>query len=108
MGRKCNTCEHPRRAEIEISLSRNVPLDVVARRFDVGRSSLHRHKTEHMAPELTAKLKIADQIEDVDLEALRRRESDGVLQNIIAQRGRLYRIADAAAEAGDVRGAVAA
>lgn len=107
MARRCTTCEHGRRAEIELLLSRKTPLEVVARRFDVSKSSLHRHKAAHIPPEMKARLSIADQIEDVDLEALRRRESEGLLQSLVVQRARLYRLGDDAREVGDLKAAAA-
>lgn len=105
MGRKCLTCEHERRAEIELLLARHMPLSVIAKRFDIAEPALCRHRSNHMPDDMRARLAVADQIEDVDLEALRRRESEGLLQSLVVQRARLYRLGDDARDAGDIRAA---
>jgi hypothetical protein len=106
MGQKCAVCEHPRRAEIELATARKVGIRQIAQKFAVSQWSVQRHKA-HMPPQLSAALAATGFPTCVDLEALRKAESEGLLQTLVAQRGRLYRLLDAAEEVGDLKAAAA-
>jgi hypothetical protein len=58
-----------------------------------------------MPPQLVASLVAAGKPSDIDLEKLRQSESEGLLQHIVAQRGRLYHLLDEAEDLGDLRAA---
>ena len=45
MARKCSTCQHIKRAEIDRRLAAGEPGDQIARDYDLNPSSLHRHRT---------------------------------------------------------------
>ncbi len=44
MARKCNTCQHIKRAEIDRRLAAGEPGNQIARDYDLNPSSLHRHR----------------------------------------------------------------
>jgi hypothetical protein len=44
MARKCSTCQHVKRAEIDRRLAAGEPGSQIADDYDVKRSSLHRHR----------------------------------------------------------------
>src|SRR5215211_3902353 len=43
--RKCSTCQHTKRAEIDRRLAAGEPGNQIARDYDLNPSSLHRHRT---------------------------------------------------------------
>ena len=45
MARKCGTCQHIKRAEIDRRLAAGEPGGQIARDYDMNPSSLHRHRT---------------------------------------------------------------
>ena len=45
MARKCSTCQHIKRAEIDRRLAAGEPGGQIARDYDLNPSSLHRHRT---------------------------------------------------------------
>lgn len=101
----CHVCEHPRRAEIELAVARKVPLRVISRKFGPSIFSVHRHGKNHMPPQLMAALVMTGTPTVIDLEALKISESEGLLQTLVVQRGRLYSLLNLAEEAGDFRAA---
>ena len=44
MSRKCNTCQHVKRAEIDRRLAAGEPGNAIAQDYDFNPSSLHRHR----------------------------------------------------------------
>ncbi|MBK1668329.1 hypothetical protein CKO28_09810 [Rhodovibrio sodomensis] len=108
MGRRCTVCDHPERAKIELGLARKVPSRKLAQKFDVGEAAIRRHKDGHMPPQLMASLMTAATPSEIDLDQLRQSESEGILQHLVAERGRLYNVADEAERLGDFRSAIQA
>jgi hypothetical protein len=45
MGRKCSTCQHIKRAEIDRRLAAGEPGNQIASDYDLNPSSLHRHRS---------------------------------------------------------------
>ena len=45
MTRKCSSCQHTKRAEIDRRLAAGEPGNQIARDYDLNPSSLHRHRT---------------------------------------------------------------
>ena len=45
MARKCNTCQHVKRAEIDRRLAAGEPGNQIAHEYDLNGSSLHRHRS---------------------------------------------------------------
>jgi hypothetical protein len=87
-------------AAIDLALARGVSVRALARRYKVGADSLYRHQTNHLPPQLRAQL-IAGPDLDIDLDRLRETESQSLLANLIALRGRLFSSLDVAEECGD-------
>ena len=50
MPEKCSICYHDSRQEIDAALVRGDSLASVATRFDVGKSSVQRHRKAHLLP----------------------------------------------------------
>jgi hypothetical protein len=44
MSRKCSTCQHVKRAEVDRRLAAGEPGNQIARDYDINPSSLHRHR----------------------------------------------------------------
>src|SRR5437870_3757269 len=44
MSRKCSTCQHTKRAEIDRRLAAGEPGNQIARDYDLNPSSVHRHR----------------------------------------------------------------
>lgn len=52
MPQTCSVCKHPERAAIDSALVAGEPLRDIAGRFSLGKSSLARHKLEHLPDRL--------------------------------------------------------
>ena len=78
-----------------------VPRRVLAKRFGVSVAALHRHAQARAA------ILAAQKPSAVDLEALQRSESEGLLAQLVTQRARLQQQGELALELGDVKAAVA-
>lgn len=84
---QCTICNHPRRPEIEHALANRVSEHRVAKRFTVSRAAIHRHKANHLPPQLVAALLSQNgNVSVVDLEKLRKSESEGLLQTLVWQK----------------------
>jgi len=108
MGASCKICQHPERAKIELGLANRVPANALARKFDASRDSIARHRKNHMPPQLVAALLATGKPTVIDLEQLRKSESEGLVQHLVAQRGYLYGLAKQAEDMGDLRAAIQA
>lgn len=106
-GPACRVCEHPDRASIELGVANKVPIRVLGKRYGLSADSVWRHSKNHMSAELHGHLMTRGRMTPEDLENLRITESEGVLQHLVAVRGRLYGLMDAATEQDDYRGAAA-
>lgn len=104
----CTICAHPRRHQLEIGLVHRVPLEALARRFQCSPHALHRHRHNHLSPATAAAILAAQRPTTVDLEALQRSESEGLLSQLLAQRARLAQHSELALELGNSAAAVAA
>jgi hypothetical protein len=69
-------------------------------RYKLHSDALYRHRAHHLPPQLRASL-IAGPDLDIDLDRLRETESQSLLANLVALRGRLFQILDVAEEGGD-------
>lgn len=106
-GVACTVCAHERRHQIEIGLVHRVPSRVLAKRFELSHHSVLRHARNHLTPQLRAALLAAQKPTEIDLDALRVSESEGLLSQLVAQRARLQSHGELALDLGDVRGCVA-
>lgn len=106
-GPACTVCNHPDRASIELGLANKVPIRVLGKRYGLSSDSVWRHGQRHMSAELHSQLMTRGRMTPADLENLRITESEGVLQHLVAVRGRLYGLMDYAEQERDYRAAAA-
>jgi hypothetical protein len=78
----------------------------LAERFGLSPDSVERHSKAHLLPQMRAAILAGQHPTEVDLDALRTSESEGLLANVLAQRARLHSIGELALELQDVRAAV--
>lgn len=102
---RCKVCEHPSRGGIEVAIVHRVPLKAISRKFGPSVYSIHRHRHRHMTAAQIAAMLAAMPPTLVDLEQLERSESEGLLQTLIVNRARAYRLLDLAEESGDYKAA---
>ena len=103
MPRPCQVCRHDERARIELALAQGIAQKHVAGRFGVSMYSVHRHRKTHMPAKLKAQLAVAGVPSNIDLDELRKSESESLLQHIVAQRARLYALLELAEDCEDPR-----
>jgi transposase len=96
MARECNVCAHPRRAEVELRLANGTAVRNIAKRYNLSKDSCYRHRRGHMPAALLQQLQVTGKGYPTDLAALKRSESEGLLQNLVHERARQQRIADKA------------
>src|SRR5262245_37398513 len=101
-GPPCSVCVCRERAAIDLALCRGVSVRALARRYRMNKDPLFRHKTNHLPPQLRAKLLAGPDLDGVDLDRLRETESQSLLANLVALRNRLFSSFDLAEENGDV------
>lgn len=96
-GRPCHTCDHDRRAEIELRLASGTPIRTIAAKYELSRDSLYGHKRNHMPTELIQQLQATGRrTSAADLDQLKQTESEGLLGNLVHERARQQRLADKA------------
>lgn len=78
----------------------------LAARFGVSPHAVWRHGKAHLTPAMRAAVLSAQRPTEIDLEALRITESEGLLSSLVAQRARLQAHSDLALEMGDIKAAV--
>jgi hypothetical protein len=97
-GRASTIIGHPDQSRIERDLAIGRPLGRIAKKYGVSKDACWRHKAK-LPPQLKAALAGNALRSGEDLEQLRIDESEGLLQNLAAQRARLLIAQDAALEA---------
>jgi hypothetical protein len=109
-GRKgtCSVCTSEHRHKIEIGLTYKVPRSTLARRYGLSDDSVTRHAKNHLTPTMRAAILAAQKPAVVDLEALTRSEEEGLLAQLVHQRGRLQLTVEQAQSLGDTSGVVRA
>jgi hypothetical protein len=95
----CQVCRHDKRHQIDLGLICGVPRPTLAQRFGVTVDSLYRHQN-HVTRSQAAAILQAVEPSQIDLEALTRSESEGLLANLVTMRARLATIAQQAMEDG--------
>ena len=98
----CCVCAHPRRDLVELALVHRMPVRVIAKRFELSKDSLFRHRRLHMPPQLIAAIAAAAHPSEIDLEQLQRSESEGLLGALVGQRARLQMLSEMAFEQGEL------
>jgi hypothetical protein len=103
MGKKgpiCQVCGSAQKHLIELGLVHRIPVRVLARRFEVSKDSVFRHRRLHMPPQLVAAIAAAVHPTEVDLEQLQRSESESLLGSLVSQRARLLLLSELAFQEG--------
>jgi hypothetical protein len=110
MGRKCSTCNHPERDQIELALANTRArigggVQQVAAKWGISRSSLRWHVDHHMTQEQVARLRLGmpDAI-DANIEEIIRREGEGAILVLRDLKERFKRRADFLEEIKDLEG----
>jgi hypothetical protein len=98
---RCHCCNHEHAAEIDVGLSRGVPVTELAQRFGVSTDSLQRHRLNHLSPQLMAQLALGSE-QPIDLDRLREDEGASLLSNLVRHRARLLKAMDAAEAMNDL------
>ena len=101
-GPPCRVCAHELRHLIELGLVHRIPVRVLARRFELSKTTIFRHRRLHMPPQLVAAIAMAAHPTEVDLEVLQRSESEGMIGSLVAQRARLQMLSEMAFEQGEL------
>jgi hypothetical protein len=99
-GRQCTVCQHRELSGIDLALARGVSIRALAKRYQLHRDAIYRHQKNHLPPQMRAKL-IAGPDLSIDLDKLRETESQSLLANLVALRGRLFSALDVGEEHGD-------
>jgi hypothetical protein len=97
-GRASTIVGHPDQSRIERDLAIGRPLGRIAKKYGISKDAAFRHKRK-LPPQLKSALAGDALRSGKDLEQLRIDESEGLLQNLAAQRARLLIAQDAALEA---------
>jgi len=94
---QCLTCAHPERARIELRCANSRrQIALIAREYGLSKHSVWRHWRDHVPENRKASLQLAGMTDpSVDLDALKRTESETLLQRLVVEIARLQRIADA-------------
>jgi hypothetical protein len=80
----------------------------IAEQFGFAYDCCLRHSKRHLSPSQRAALLAASRPSEIDVEALTRQESQGLLAHLVAMRARLQAHAQACAAQGNLRGAILA
>jgi hypothetical protein len=105
-GKRCCVCAHPERDKIEIALLCGRPMRSIEEKYGVALWSVWNHRARHLPAQQKAAI-VAGVKAEIDVRALERQESEGLLGAIIAQRARLQALLEMAVDKTDVRGAMA-
>jgi hypothetical protein len=62
MPRNCTVCRHPQRQEIEADLQAGLPYRDVARRYNISKDAVSRHRANHVSLHATPALAPATKI----------------------------------------------
>jgi hypothetical protein len=93
MPQTCTICRHPERLDIEADLRASTPYRDIARRHDVSKDALSRHRANHMsrhtdtglaaAKEIMARLDKAERSPNWDATVLAVREARRYVQELM-------------------------
>src|SRR5438128_1089922 len=67
MSRACTICTHPKRAEIELSVTNGTALRTIAKQHDVGYVSIQRHMSEHISKQAAKQQAMREEAETIDV-----------------------------------------
>jgi hypothetical protein len=78
------------------------PCAVLSKRFGPSFHCIYRHSRNHLSAALRAAIVTAQSPQAIDIEELKRSESEGLLAQLVAQRARLQRLSELALECGNI------
>lgn len=99
----CGVCNHTERTRLELLLAGGASQRAVARKFGLSHHAVCRHWTGHVTSERKANLLLGP-VQRMSLAAQVSEEAESVIDHFRAVRAGLYRLYDAALEAGDRNG----
>ena len=108
MPRNCQVCESKDRYRVEFALARRVSVKVLAKRYALHPDAIYRHRLAHVPKSVLQDLRKKADMPEQELEKLRIEESGGLLEHLVVQRARLYKLADSCEDMGDYPHAIAA
>jgi hypothetical protein len=102
-GPSCRVCASEHRSLIELAMIHKIPIRTIAKRFGLNKDALWRHRRLHLSEQLVAAMVAgAKGLDPVELEALRRQESEGLLASLARLRARLELLSGLAFEEGSI------
>lgn len=99
-GRVDQIDRHPQRAQIDFAIACGIEAPKIARKYGVHYKAVERRKKK-LPPQMLAAMLYRTDATHIDLEALRKSESEGILQHLVCARGQIYDVMTACYEAGD-------
>jgi hypothetical protein len=99
----CKACAHPERVRIELLLAGGAGQRPLARKFGLTHHALGRHWRAHVSEERKASM-VLGPVQRMNLAAQLSEESASVIDHFRVTRAGLYKLFDAALEAGDRTG----
>jgi hypothetical protein len=102
----CAICKHDKRPAIDLAVTYGQSVRPVAEQYQVHVDALYRHAKRHLSPAQRAAILTASSPAEIDVEALTKQESQGLLASLVAMRARLAAHAQACANAGDFKGSI--
>jgi hypothetical protein len=100
---RCKLCGHADRVRIELQLAADASMNVIARKYGISRHVLARHWANHVTEARRAAL-VLGPVKQITLAAQVSEEAESVIDHYRAVRAGLYKLYDAALEAGDRNG----
>jgi transposase-like protein len=101
---KCTLCGHAERVRVELQLAAGgASLNAIARKYGISRHALGRHWARHVSEARRAAL-VLGPVKQISLAAQVSEEASSVIDHYRAVRAGLYKLYDAALEAGDRNG----
>jgi hypothetical protein len=100
---RCKLCGHADRVRIELQLAADASMNVIARKYGISRHILARHWANHVSDARRAAL-VLGPVKQITLAAQISEEAESVFDHFRAVRAGLYKLYDAALEAGDRNG----
>jgi len=107
-GARCTVCAHKARHQIEIGLANGLSVRAMAARHGLTHHAIRRHAKNHVNDAMRAAILTAAAPSAVDLDELRKSESEGLLASVRTQRARLQQHVELATSFGDVKAAISA
>lgn len=100
---KCVLCRHTERVRVELQLAAGASMNAIARKYGVSRHAVARHWANHVTEARRAVL-VLGPVGQISLAAQVSEEAESVIDHFRAVRAGLYKLYDAALEAGDRNG----